>query len=64
MLLHLTPGILINGALFVPSLGLCSPFYLVCFALHSGIACLASQASDWAGALWYSLSGLWLATHC
>ena len=55
-------------------LGFCSPFYLGCFALHPGIACLgyvhhgiaclASQASDWASALWDSLSGLWLATHC
>ena len=49
-------------------LGFCSPFYLGCFALHPGIACLgyvhygvaclASQASYWAGALWDVLSGL------
>ena len=49
-------------------LGFCSPFYLGCFALHPGItclgyvhyeiACLASQASYWAGALWDGLSGL------
>ena len=55
-------------------LGFCSLFYLGCFALypgiaclgyvHHGIACLAILASDWAGALWGSLSGLWLATHC
>ena len=54
-------------------LGVCSPFYLGCFALHpgiaclgyvhDGIACLASQASDWTGALWDSLSGLWLAVY-
>ena len=46
-------------------LGFCSPSYLGCFALHPGIACLgyvhygiaclASQASDWAGALWDGL---------
>ena len=51
-----------------------SPFYLGCFALylgiaclgyvHHGIACLASQASDWASTLWDSLSGLQLATLC
>ena len=74
MLLNLTSGILLNGALLVSQFGLCSPFYLGCFALHPGvaclsyvhhgIACLASQASDWAGALWGSLSGLWLAIHC
>ena len=49
-------------------LGFCSPFYLGYFALHPGIACLgyvhygvaclASQASYWAGTLWYGLSGL------
>ena len=49
-------------------LDFCSPFYAVhiCTALwdslsglvHSGIACLASQASDWAVAFWDSLSGL------
>ena len=26
--------------------------------MHHGIACLASQASDWAVALWEGLSGL------
>ena len=46
-------------------LGFCSPFYLGYFALHPGIACLgyvhygvaclASQASFWAGALWNGL---------
>ena len=55
-------------------LGFCSPFYLGCFVLHPGIACvgyvhygiacLASQASDWAGAPWDGLSGLWLVTLC
>ena len=59
---------------FSEDLEFCSPFYLGCFALHPGIACLghvhhgiaclAFQASDWAGAFWDSLSGLWLATHC
>ena len=49
-------------------LGFCSLFYLGCFALHPGIACLgyvhhgitclASQASDWAAALSDSLLGL------
>ena len=48
--------------------GFCSLFYLECFPLHPGIACLgyvhcgivclASHASDWAGALWYGLTGL------
>ena len=55
-------------------LGLCSPFYLGCFAfhpgiacldyVHHGIACLASQVSDWAGVLWHGLFGLWLAILC
>ena len=54
--------------------GFATPFYLGYFALyprivclsyvHHGIACLASQASDWASALWDSLSSLWLATLC
>ena len=45
-----------------------SPFYLGYFVLHPGIACLgyvhyriaclASQASYWAGAFWDGLSGL------
>ena len=49
-------------------LGCCGPFYLGCFALHPGIACLgyehygvaclAPQASYWAGALLGSLPGL------
>ena len=44
------------------------PFYLGCSPIkpwdslstygHLGIACLASQASDWLGAFWTSLSGL------
>ena len=48
-------------------LGFCSPFYVGCSLIepwdslsgyvHPGIACLASQASDWAGAFWGSLSG-------
>ena len=52
--------------------GLCSLFYPVhiCIALwdslygllHTGIACLASQAPDWAVAFWDGLSGLWLVT--
>ena len=58
----------------IPQLLLCSPFYLGCFLIeprdslsgcvHPGIAGLASQASDWAGVFWGSLSGLWLATFC
>ena len=49
-------------------LGFCSPFYLGCLVLHRGMACmgyvhygigcLASQTSNWADALWDSLSGL------
>ena len=45
-------------------LGLCNPFYLRCFLIepwdsmsgcvHPGIVCLASWASDWAGAFWAS----------
>ena len=52
----------------------CSPFYLrysliepwdsLSGYVHPGIAFLASQASDWAGAFWGSLSGLQLATSC
>ena len=48
-------------------LGLCSPFYSGCFLIepwdslsgcvHPGIACLAFQASDWAGKFWGTLSG-------
>ena len=48
--------------------GLWIPFYLGCPPLNSGIACLAylnpgiawiaSQSSDWLGALWASLSGV------
>ena len=55
-------------------LGSAVPFYLGCSLIepwdslsgymHPGIACLASQASDWVGAFWGSLSGLWLATFC
>ena len=51
-------------------LGFCSLFYLVhshdalwdslSKLMPSGIACLASQAPDWAVALWDALSGLWL----
>ena len=51
-----------------PDLGFCSSFYLGCFHIApwdnlSGLcalweACLASQTSDWAGALWDGLSGL------
>ena len=47
--------------------GSAAPFYLGCFLIepwdslsgcvHSEIACLASWASDWAGAFWGSLSG-------
>ena len=47
--------------------GLYLPFYLGCSPIelwdslstyvHLGIACLASWASDWLGALWASLSG-------
>ena len=53
--------------LLLPQLGFCSPFYPGCFHfepwdslsdyVHPGIACLAFQASDWAGAFWGSLSG-------
>ena len=49
-------------------LGFCSLFYPVHFPdalwdslsrlVHSGIACLASQAPDWAVAFWDGLSGL------
>ena len=49
--------------------GVCSfPFYLgfspielwdsLSTCVHPGIACLASQASDWLGAFWASLSGV------
>ena len=49
--------------------GVCGfPFYLGCSPIelwdslstyvHPGIACLASQNSDWLGALWASLSGI------
>ena len=48
--------------------GLWLPFYLgyspiefwdsLSNYVHLGIACLASQGSDWLGALWASLSGL------
>ena len=48
--------------------GLWLPFYLGCAPIelwdslstymHPGIACLASQSSDWLGALWASLSGI------
>ena len=65
---------LLNAAQLLQGFGFCSLFYLGCFTLHPGIACLgcvhhgiaslASQASDWAGALWDNLSGLWLASHC
>ena len=52
-------------------LGFCSLFYLVpscmmhfwiaCLGfMHSGIACLASQAPDWTVVFWHSLSGLCL----
>ena len=49
-------------------LGFSSPFYAVHIhsalwdslsgLVHSGIACLASQASEWAVAFWDGLSGL------
>ena len=52
---------------WLPRLGFCIPFYLGCFLIepwdslsgyvHPGIPCLASQASDCAGAFWGSLSG-------
>ena len=48
--------------------GSAAPFYSGCFLIepwdslsdyvHPGIACLACQASNWAGAFWGSLSGL------
>ena len=48
--------------------GLYLPFYLGCSPIelwdslstyvNPGIACLASQSSDWLGALWASLSGV------
>ena len=52
----------------MPSMGLCSfSFYLgytpielsdrLSAYAHPGIACLASQASDWLGVFWASLSG-------
>ena len=50
------------------SWGLWLPFYLgyshielwdsLSAYVHTGIACLASQASDWLGAFWASFSGL------
>ena len=53
-------------------LGFCSLFYLVYIhtelwdslsgLVHSGIACLASQALDWALRFWDGLSGLQLVT--
>ena len=66
------PGMLFLKELCLSKdLGFCSLFYLGCFALHSGIACLgyvhsgiaclASKASDWAIAFWDGLSGCdWL----
>ena len=71
----LSPGTLLNGALLIWPLGLLqSPFYWGYFTLHPGIACLvyvhygiaclASWASYWAGALWDGLSGLWLVSLC
>ena len=55
--------------LWIQPLGVCGfPFYLgyspiepgdsLSTYVHLGIACLASQASDWLGTLWASLSGL------
>ena len=64
----------VSHLLSIPQMGIYSPFYLGCFLIepwdslsghvHPGIACLASQASDWEGAFWGRLSGLWLATFC
>ena len=74
MQLSLSSGILLIGALLVQGFWALQPLLsgVFCIApwdsflgyVHHGIACLPSQASDWAGALWDSLSGLWLATHC
>ena len=73
VLLFLPPSLLC-----LSQLGPCSPFCPGCFLIepwdslsnyvHPGIACLAFQASDWAGAFWGSLSGfvishLWLGIH-
>ena len=64
LLPSLCPALLVPLSLFLFSVLL---FYLVCFPtepwdslsgyVHPGIACLAFQASDWAGAFWTSLSG-------
>ena len=65
---------LCSSLLQLLQLGLCSPLYSGCFLIepwdrlsdnvHPGIACLACWVSNWAGAFWVSLSGLWLATFC
>ena len=62
--LSLSLGILLIGALLVQGFGVLQPLLSGCLELHPGIAGLASQASYWADALWDSLSGLWMATHC
>ena len=72
MTLH-SPLSLLVQSLQLPGIhypGVCGfPFYLgyspielwdsLSAYVHPGIACLASQASDWLGAFWASLSGLW-----
>ena len=68
MQLSLSSCVLLKGALLSEDLGFCSFFYPVHIwttlwdslsgLVHSGIACLASQAPDWAAAFWDGLSGL------
>ena len=65
---------LLNAAQPVQGFGLLQPLLFRVLLLHSGIACLGyvhygiacltSQASDWAGAFWDDLSGPWLVTLC
>ena len=46
-----------EGGVDIVNLGLIDFFSLSTY-VHPGIACLASQSSDWLGALWASLSGI------
>ena len=53
-------GLVAPGVCGFP-LSRCSPIELwdsLSTYIHPGIACLASQSSDWLGALWASLSGI------
>ena len=59
----MTESLTVVVVLYYPILWLGGVSYALCL-LHSllqynsGIACLVSQASDWAAALWEGLSGL------